>query len=36
MSAVIVDSAEQGGNGCVSVFWAEGVLPSFGPLGTVD
>ena len=43
MSVVIVDSAvhveshvEQGGRGCVSVFWAAGAFPAFWPLGTVD
>ena len=47
MSAVIDDSAvlanvsaesnvEQAGNGCVSVFWATGVIPAFWTLGTVD
>ena len=37
MSSVLAEShVDQGGNGCVSVFWAAGVFPSFLPLGTVD
>ena len=37
MSSVSVDShVEQGGEGCVSVFWATEALPAFWPLGTVD
>ena len=37
MSCVLAEShVEQGGKGCVSVFWAAGVIPAFCPLGTVD
>ena len=27
---------EQGGKGCVSVFWAAEAFPAFSPLSTVD
>ena len=37
MSSVSAEAhVEQGGKGCVSVFWAAGACPAFWPVGTVD